>query len=54
MKIWKNGDFWHKEFVFSIANLHLCAKNQKKLMMKSQENDKKTGFSDIFGGVNQQ
>ena len=31
-----------------IANTHLCAKNQKKLMMKSRENAEKTGFSGIF------
>ena len=31
-----------------IANTHLCAKNQKKLMKESRENVKKTGFSGIF------
>ena len=44
MKIWKNGDFWHKEFVFSIANLHLCAKNVGKTNVESLRNWQKTGF----------
>ena len=61
MKIYKNGDFQHissifggkkifskKRHVLGIPNTHLCAKNQKKLMVKSRENAKKTGFSDIF------
>ena len=55
-KICKNGDFrhisgifgWKKFFliirlghVLSIVNTHLCAQNEKKLMIKSQENAKK-------------
>ena len=34
--------------VMSIANTHLCAKNWKKLMMKSRENAKKPVFSAYF------
>ena len=34
--------------ILNIVNTHLCAKNQKKLMIESQENAKKTGFSGIF------
>ena len=63
MKIWKNGDFRHISGIFgrkkifpknrtqpclSIANTHLCAKNQKKLMMESRENAKKTVFPAYF------
>ena len=32
----------------SIANTHLCAKNQKKLMMKSRENVQKPVFPAYF------
>ena len=35
--------------VIGIANAHLCAKNQKKLMMKSRENAKKPVFRHISG-----
>ena len=42
MKIHKNGDFRHISGI-----TRLCAKNQKKLIMKSRENAKKTGFSKI-------
>ena len=70
MKISKNGDFWHisgifgrKKFfskiglghVMSIANMHLCAKNWKKLMMKVREMAKNQFFrhiSSIFGRKN--
>ena len=41
--------------VMSIANTHLCAKNQKKLRMKSRENAKNRVFrhiSGIFGRKN--
>ena len=63
MKIYKNGDFRHISGIFGrkkmfskiglnhilgIIHTHLCAKNQKKLMMKSRENAKKTDFSGIF------
>ena len=50
--------FWARKKFFSkiglghilgIANTHLCAKNWIKLMMKSREKAKKTGFSGIFG-----
>ena len=34
--------------IMGIANTHLCAKNQKKLMKESRENVKKNGFSGIF------
>ena len=34
--------------ILGIPNTHLCAKNQKKLMMKSQEDAKKTGFPAYF------
>ena len=34
--------------VMGIANTHLCAKNQKKLMMESRENAKKTVFPAYF------
>ena len=34
--------------VLGIANTHLCAKNQKKLMMKSRENAKKPVFPAYF------
>jgi len=34
--------------VLSIANTHLCAKNQKKLMMKSRKNAKKSVFPAYF------
>ena len=34
--------------VMGIANKHLCAKNQKKLMKESRENVKKTGFPAYF------
>ena len=34
--------------VLSNPNMHHCAKNQKKLMMKSRENAQKTGFPGIF------
>ena len=34
--------------VLSIANTHLCAKNQKKLMMKSRENAQKLVFPAYF------
>ena len=34
--------------VLSIANTHLCAKNQKKLMMKSRKNAKKPVFPAYF------
>ena len=34
--------------ILSIINTHLCAKNQKKLMMKSRENAKKTVFPAYF------
>ena len=34
--------------VLSIANTHLCAKNQKKLMMKSRKNAQKTSFPAYF------
>ena len=33
---------------FGLANTHLCAKNQKKLMMKSRENAKKPVFPAYF------
>ena len=61
--IFKNGDFRHisgifgrkKNFskiglgyVMSIANTHLCAKNLKKLMMKSRESAKKPVFPAYF------
>ena len=64
MKIYKNGDFRHisgisgrKKFfskiglghILGIIITHLCAKNQKKLMMKSRENAKKRFFRDISG-----
>ena len=63
MKICKNGDFRHisgifgrKKFfskiglghILGIINTHLCAKNQKKLMIKSRENAKKSGFPAYF------
>ena len=60
MKICKNGDFRHfrpeKNFsqksdsamLWSIANMHLCAKNWKKLMMKSREMAKKPVFPAYF------
>ena len=38
--------------IMGIVNTHLCAKNQKRLMMKSRENAKKPVFpaySGIFG-----
>ena len=35
--------------VLSIVNTHLCAKNQKKLMIKSRENAKKPVFPAYFG-----
>ena len=52
MKIYKNFFGRKKLFsklshVLSIHNTHICAKNQKKLMMKSRENAKKK-FSGIF------
>ena len=34
--------------IMGIANTHLCAKNQKKLMMKSRENAKKSVFPAYF------
>ena len=34
--------------ILAIINTHLCAKNWKKLMMKSREMAKKTSFSGIF------
>ena len=34
--------------ILGVPNTHLCAKNQKKQMMKSRENAKKTSFSGIF------
>ena len=34
--------------VMSIAKMQLCAKNQKKLMMKSRENAKKSVFPAYF------
>ena len=46
MKICKNGDFRH---ILGIINTHLCAKNQKKLMMKSWKNAKKRFFRHISG-----
>ena len=36
------GDF------MGIANTHLCAKNQKKLMKESRKNVKKPGFPGYF------
>ena len=63
MKIYKIGDLQHvsgifgqKKFfskirlgyVLSFANTHLCAKNQKKLMLKSQENAQKPVFPAYF------
>ena len=60
MKIWKNGDFRFfsagKKFssnielghILNIPNTHLCAKNQRKLMIKSQENAKKPVFPAYF------
>ena len=59
MKICKIGDFRHISGIFgifskiglghvlSIVNMHLCAKNQKNLMIKSRENTKKTVFQHI-------
>ena len=59
MKICKNGDFRYISGIFdrknkfskiglihvlSIANTRLCAKSQRKLMMKSNENAKKPVF----------
>ena len=35
--------------ILSIVNTHLCAKNQKKLMIKSRENAKKPVFRHIYG-----
>ena len=35
--------------IMGIANTHLCAKNQKKLMKESRENVKKLGFRHISG-----
>ena len=60
MKICKNSDFRHfgrkKNFskiglghVLGITITHLCAKNQKKLMMKCSRKCQKTGISGIFG-----
>jgi hypothetical protein len=34
--------------IMGIANTHLCAKNQKKLMKESRENVKKPGFQAYF------
>ena len=34
--------------ILGIANTHLCAKNQEKLMMKSRENAKKPVFPGYF------
>ena len=34
--------------ILAITILHHCAKNQKKLMMISQKNAKKNGFSGLF------
>ena len=59
MKICKNGYFRHfrpeKKFlkiglghVLGFANTHLCAKNQKKQLMKSRENAKNPVFSAYF------
>ena len=63
MKICKNGDFRHISGIFGrkklfskieighflgIVNTHLCAKNWKKLMMKSREMDKKPVFPAYF------
>ena len=64
MKISKNGDFRYISGIYpekllpkiglghvlSIANTHLCAKNQKKLMIKSRENAKKPGFPAFSAG----
>ena len=64
MKISKNGDFRYISGIYpekilskiglghvlSIPNMHLCAKNQKKLMMKSRENAKKPGFPAFSAG----
>ena len=36
------------DHVMSIANMHLCAKNWKKLVMKSREMTKKTVFPAYF------
>ena len=67
MKICKNGDFRYisgifdrkKKFskiglghVLSNPNMHLCAKNQKKLMVKSRENAKKPVFPAFSTGKN--
>ena len=65
MKICKNGDFRYifftgKKFfskiglghVLSNPNMHLCAKNQKKLMVKSRENAKKPVFPAFSAGKN--
>ena len=51
-----SGIFHRKKFfskigfghVMSIANTHLCAKNWKKLMIKSRENAKKPVFTAYF------
>ena len=63
MKICKKDDFRHISGIFGrkkifseiglghilgIANTHLCAKNQTKLMMKSRENAKKPVFPAYF------
>ena len=59
MKICKNGHFQHISGIFGrkklflkigldhilgIPDTHICAKNQKKIMMKSRENAKKPVF----------
>ena len=65
MKICKNDDFWYISGIFGrkkifskiglsqvlgIPNMHLCAKNQKKLMMKSQENAKNQVYPAFLAG----